>query len=135
MARSNFSETKEAIESMFIDSWTTTSVHYTGMNFNSENLDEWVNVVYEPRGANTLGLSSGSTSTSTYGAIYVVCWAEDNFSAFGLSDTVVSFVGVNMPSEISNLDYSVIDQGFDPNNKAFIVLEFPIKSYLECTDR
>lgn len=133
MALSNTKETKQLIDNTFIDNWTLTPIHYAGAKFNSKNIDEWVNIVYEPRGGALTGLNG--TSTSTRGVIYAVCWSETSLNTMELVDNVILFIDRYLDKNIIVRGNEIIDQGYDENNKSFMVVSFPINSYIGCTDR
>ena len=124
----NFKETKVAIEKMFYDNWYDTPIHYAGVEFDATDIDKWVNPVYEPD--SILNTSMSGTSIVSTGAMYIVCWASNQFDAFELADTVTTMIGSNMPDDISTIRSSMIDQGFDPSGKAFVVIRYNIKSYI-----
>ena len=128
MTISNFKQTKIDLDVMFNDNWTLTPIHWSGVSFDSTDKSQWINVVYEPLSNRTNGL--GGRSNVSNGMLYVVCWAEDEFNVMDIADQVVLLVSNNMPLFITNIDHDVVDRGFDENGKAYMVLGFPIKSYI-----
>jgi hypothetical protein len=126
---SNFKETKIALETMFQENWLDTSIHYANAKFNSDDIDKWINVVYEPSRTEITSVNSLGSSIS-YGNLYVVCWAETQFDVSDLVDMVEALVSDYLPSDLFKTSYEIIDQGNAPNSKAFMVASFRIKSYI-----
>lgn len=129
MAVSNFKETKEAIDTVFTENWTDTPIQFAGMDFTGTSHEKWINVVYEPSTNELTGFTTDGATISR-GSVYVVCWAEYQFDALDLADNVVGVFNTELPSTISNIDHNIIDQGFDPSGKTFVVVRFSIKSYI-----
>ncbi len=125
---SNFKETKMAIDEVFSANWSTTPIQYAGMDFDSTGIEKWINVVYEPQTNSVTGVS-GSSSVSI-GSIYIVCWTGYQFDTLELADSVVALIDTYLPQTISNISHSTIDQGFNQNGKAYVVLNFQIKSFI-----
>ncbi len=128
MAGSNFKDTKIAIDTLFKDNWTDTPIHYSGVSFDSTNIPQWINVIYDPLSGGNTGV--GGSSTISKGLVHVVCWAEFEFEANEVADDVVAMFFSNLPSTISSIDYEISDQGYNDNSKAYMMLTFPIKSFI-----
>ena len=119
-------ETKIYFETMFATGWTTTPIHFMGQEVDMHGVDQWINVSYKPRAK----LSTGFTSSSMSGAIYVVCWAKDDFDVMDLSDKVIAFYESTIdPKLVKSHGYNIIDHGYEESGKSFIVVSFNIETY------
>jgi hypothetical protein len=132
MTQSNFTQVKKDIDDIFKLNWVDTPIHFSGMSFDSTGKEKWINVVYEPAENMQSGIS-GST-TESRGMVYVVCWADYEYDAMALADSIVTLFNANLPAYIVNKEHNIIDIGYNENSKSFLVLAFPIKSYIsgEC---
>ncbi len=125
---SNFNETKIALEKMFYENWLDTPIQYANVKFDSDGVEKWLNVVYEPSRVAITSLND--TSGISYGMLYVVCWADNQFDVSVLVDDVETTVSTYLPNDLYKTSYEIIDQGNAPNAKAFMVVSFNIKSYV-----
>ena len=128
MSLSNFKETKQALETIFLDNWNDTPIHYGDSEFNSEEISKWINVVYQPMSGYVMGISGSSVNSR--GSLHVVCWAKNDFDASVLADSVVTIFLDNIPSGIQTTGYEINDQGHSANDQAFLMLTFPVKSFI-----
>ena len=79
---SNFKQIKSNLETIFSTNWTSTKIHYSGMDFDSSNEDKWINIIYEPTRGRSTGLRNNPTQSN--GILYVVCWGEYEFDTYDL---------------------------------------------------
>lgn len=121
---SEFSATKEYVETLFNDEWTLTPIHFEGMDFREEGVPEWINLLYQPRSG--LISSFGQTTTLT-GWVHVICWADSPKKVEELADKVVEFFGQKIDRSRYKTDrFEITDQGVAPNEKFFITLSFDL---------
>lgn len=122
---SSFKETKIYFEKMFTTDWTLTPVHYAGEEFNSKDIEKWVNIFYEPTYGNHNDLSC---NTANYGNLHVASWADYDIDAMELSDIVTSFVNTNIDKTKYRVRrFEVSDHGWNDSNKVFVLLTFSIE--------
>ena len=123
-----FKETKFYFENMFSTNWNATPIHYGGQEFNSENIDTWINIVMKPVRSEPASISGG---LNKYAAdFYVVCWAENDVKCMELGDTITDFMEANTDTNKYSVNrYRVIDHGWQDNNEVFMVLSFSLNIY------
>ena len=121
---SEFAATKEYIETLFVDNWTETPIHFEGMDFKSDGIDRWVNLLYQPRSGL---ISSYGQTTTLNGWVHVVCWGDTPKAVEELADKIVAFMSSEL--DISRYKcgrFEISDQGVAPNEKFFITLTFDL---------
>jgi len=90
-------QSKKDIEQLFYDNWTETDIHWSGMNFDIENRDEWIRLQYKPHRIDNNGLSYDGKYS---GVIQMAIFAKTEFRSLALADIAISIfrgkkIGIN----------------------------------------
>lgn len=124
--KSLFAETKIYFDQMFSDNWCDSEIHYAGEEFNSDGLNKWINIFYQPAFGASTDLCE---STLNNGNLHVVVWAEVYLDAMELSDDVISFVDTYIDKNLYRVRrFEISDHGFNESNNAFIIVTFSIEA-------
>jgi len=115
-------------EDLFFKDWASTPVHFAGQEFSADNLPEWINPTYHPRGGTIFGLSGDATELK--GSLHVVCWADNDVKVMALSDKVVDFISQKVDNSLFRIKgFEVVDHAWHESNSVYLVLSFNIESY------
>ena len=118
-------EAKIEIETTFQDGWTSTPIHYSGMEFDSTGRDRWINLIYQPISVSNRTLTAGRQAQNA--VIYVLCWANNELNAYDLADNVADFVLGDPFANYAANRYVVEDQGYSQDGRSFVILSFDVK--------
>lgn len=76
---------KRLVEKHFQDNWDATPIHFFGSDFNSSNIDEWVQLRFSPE-SSTIDDSKAYCNTER-AFVEIYGYADDLRSALSLADT------------------------------------------------
>lgn len=120
-----FKETKLYIDTLFKDEWCETPIHYAGEEFDSANIDKWVNPFYQPTYGSHVDMCS---TTLIVGNLFVGCWATTDVDALELADDIIAFINTNIDSALYRVRrFEVADHNWNESNQVYVLITFSIE--------
>ena len=124
--KSAYGQTKMYLEELFQELWCETPIHFVGEEFDSNDIDKWINPYYE---ASYSTLSGYGGLTVNSGNLYVACWGKVELDSLMLSDRVIDFMNTNIDKSIYRvLRFEISDKGWMESNDVFTVVSFSIET-------
>ena len=112
---------KKSLETYFITNYTTTPIHWAGMNFDTTVNSEWVYFEYVGQSIMDSGLDN--TKNQHSGQIEISIIAETQFTVHTLASEVMEIFKAKKLDEMFIRTVSILTQGFDTSlGKSYMVI-------------
>jgi len=120
-----FAESKLYFDELFQGLWCDAPIHFGGEEFDSKDLDKWINIFYKPTYGDHVDLCS---TTMNYGVLYIACWGSNDLEAMALSDSIIAFINTNIDKTLYRVRrFEVPDHGYNETNYAYVLVSFDIE--------
>ncbi len=117
---------KQYVEQTFVDNWSSTPIHFYGVDFDSSGLDEWIQVKFSP--LDTSYSDSLAECIQITGLVELYTYAKTLRDAMVLADNALAVIGLttnyvvlsDVPTEQGTFDNNVwyVNQRFTVVEKA-----------------
>lgn len=128
----SLSTIKVNLETYFQTNWTTTSIQWHGVAFNSSALTQWIGLKFVPIQNEMYAFDGSSCGRIEYNAqMQVFCYAKNPTKAIQLADSVMSFLNGTTHSPDIVVGIGQVDSGaVDLGNGLFeVMVYFEINLY------
>lgn len=108
------SDIKIALDTYFIDNWTTTDIQPQGQEIDVTAINDFISILYQPVLNDTIGINGTDNGRIRFVGLYkVFCYAKNFNKALVLADGVKSFLN---GKQLSNGIYVKIGQDGTPSD-------------------